>query len=70
MVQEKSPCETRLIKFCHLGKNHEKANLGHITKRENQTWAEMKYVKTFLQSYVLQNKQIFLSLSFVFEGDI
>ena len=30
----------------------------------------MKYVKTFLQSYVLQNKQIFLSLSFIFAGDI
>ena len=30
----------------------------------------MKYVKTFLWNYALQSKQIFLSLSFLFEDDI
>ena len=30
----------------------------------------MKYVKTFLWNYALQNKQIFLNLSFIFEDDI
>ena len=47
MVPEQSPCETGLTEPCPLGEKAQSVNWDHITKREDQIWTEVKYVKTF-----------------------